>query len=235
MEFDSVAMASEFQALNAQIQPHFVFNALHGISTLVEIDPSRAKAMMLKLSNFLRRTLEHPPADLISLEEELEFVEEYLDLEKMRLGDRLDVAWSIETETMWVLVPQMILQPLVENAVKHGVSTLRQGGQIQIGAQLNEQTLELRIHNSFGARRTSGTGIGLRNTAARLKYLYCEDAALSFAESDDRTATARIVVPALRSPQYSALIDDRRSTGAGRRRPTAQSRQRGKVRQAELR
>lgn len=199
MEFDGVSVPNEFQTLTAQLQPHFVFNALHGISTLVDIDPPRAKAMMLKLSSFLRRTLENSSCDLISLEEELQFTREYLELEKLRLGDRLAVAWSIEPDATWVLVPQLILQPLVENAVKHGVSLLREGGRIEIAARRIEERLELRIRNTIGGICAPGTGIGLRNTVARLNYLYADDAKFSFTESEDRTATARVIVPVLGS------------------------------------
>jgi LytS/YehU family sensor histidine kinase len=201
MEFDRTLVASEFHALNAQLQPHFVFNALHGISTLVDTDPGRAKAMMLKLSSFLRRTLEHNNSDLISLEEELRFVREYLDLEEMRLGDRLAVTWSIDGDAVWVLVPQLILQPLVENAVKHGVCMLREGGRIEISARRSEQKLVLRVRNPFGESRAPGTGIGLRNTVARLKYLYSDDASFSFSESGNRTATASVALPVLGSPE----------------------------------
>lgn len=201
MQFERAITAGEFHALSSQLHPHFLFNALHGISTLVDIDPGRAKAMMLKLSSFLRRALEYDSFDLIPLSEELKSIREYLDLEKMRLGARLAVDWSIHPSTVNLLVPQWILQPLVENAVKHGASVLQQGGWIEINARRREERIEIRIRNSFAEKRVPGTGIGLRNTVARLKYLYSDDATFSFRETDSGTAVAKIILPALRSTE----------------------------------
>lgn len=190
---------AEFEALSSQLHPHFLFNALHGISTLVDSDPMQAKAMMLKLSSFLRRALEYDSLELIPLSEELRLVQEYLDLEKMRLGTRLAVECSIDRDTSHLLVPQFLLQPLVENAVKHGASALQRGGWIEINTRRRDHKLEIRIRNSFAEKRIPGTGIGLRNTIARLKYLYSEDASFSFSETENRTAIARITLPALSS------------------------------------
>ena len=201
MQCERAITEAEFHAMSSQLHPHFLFNALHGISTLVDIDPARAKAMMLKLSSFLRRALEYDSVDLIPLSEELKSVREYLDLEKMRLGNRLAVDWSIHPDTVDVLVPRWILQPLVENAVKHGASILRQGGWVEINARRHEERIEIRIRNSFAEKRGPGTGIGLRNTVARLKYLYSDDATFSFRETDSGTAVARITLPALNSTE----------------------------------
>lgn len=196
-EFQKALAEREIQALRMQIHPHFLFNTLHGISTLIDHDRASAKAMVLKLSSFLRRTLEHSDSDLISLREELQFAREYLDLEKMRLGERLNIAWSIDRETMGALVPQLILQPLVENAVRHGVSQSREGGWIEITSRKREGVLEICISNSIGDRNTPGMGIGLQNTDARLRHLYSDDARFSFVKTGEHTATATIVVPAL--------------------------------------
>jgi sensor histidine kinase YesM len=196
-EFQRALADRESQALRMQIRPHFLFNTLHGISTLMDSDRASAKTMVLKLSSFLRRTLEHSDSDLISLREELQFAREYLDLEKMRLGKRLNIAWSIDRETMGALVPQLILQPLVENAVRHGVSQSRDGGWIEITSRKHEGVLEIRISNSIGGRNTPGMGIGLQNTDARLRHLYSDDARFSFVKSGENMATATIVIPAL--------------------------------------
>jgi sensor histidine kinase YesM len=198
-EFQRALAASELQVLKMQLHPHFLFNTLHGISTLIGTDPASAKAMVVKLSGLLRCTLEHSSSDLIPLREELMFVREYLDLEKMRLGTRLSVDWLIDPDTQHTLVPQLILQPLVENAIRHGVACSRDGGWIQIVSQKREGNLELRIRNSVGGKRSVGMGVGLKNTDARLKYLYSNEAAFTFAEAADNTATASIVLPALGS------------------------------------
>jgi len=198
-EFQRALAASELQALKMQLHPHFLFNTLHGISTLIGTDPAGAKAMVVKLSSLLRRTLEHSSSDLIPLREELKFAREYLDLEKMRLGARLTVDWLIGPDTEHTLVPQLILQPLVENAVRHGIACSRDGGWVQIMSQKRAGELELRIRNSVGGKRTAGMGVGLKNTDARLRYLYSDEAAFAFTEAEDHTATATIVLPALGS------------------------------------
>jgi len=204
-EHQQALAVSELQALKMQLHPHFLFNTLHGISTLIESDQKTAKVMTLKLSRLLRTALEHGTSDLIPLEEELKFVGEYLDLEKMRLGPRLAVSWSIDPDTQPVLVPQWILQPLVENAIRHGIACSRGGGWVEILSQMNNGTVELRVRNSVAGKRCDGTGVGLRNMQARLKHLYADEASLAFTESDDQTATATIMLPVLGSPQQGLL------------------------------
>ncbi|MGB6477170.1 MAG: histidine kinase [Candidatus Sulfotelmatobacter sp.] len=199
VEFQRALAASELQALKMQLHPHFLFNTLHGISTLIDTDQSSAKAMVVKLSSLLRCTLEHNSSDLIPLSEELKFVREYLDLETMRVGTRLNVEWSIDPDTKSTLVPQLILQPLVENAVRHGIACSRDGGWVEITSRKRAGTLELRIRNSMGGKRTPGMGVGLKNTDARLRCLYSDEATFSFAETDERTATATLRLPALGS------------------------------------
>ena len=211
-EFQRVLAASELQALKMQLHPHFLFNTLHGISTLIDTDQAGAKAMVVKLSSLLRCSLEHSSSDLIPLREELKFVREYLELEEMRLGTRLSVAWSIDPDSQRTLVPELILQPLVENAVRHGIACSRDGGWVEITSQMREGTLELRIRNSLGGRRTAGTGLGLKNTDARLRYLYADEATFTFSECDNHTASATIMLPALGSqsePRVDLLVRNR--------------------------
>jgi two-component system, LytTR family, sensor kinase len=196
-EFQRALAASELQALKMQLQPHFLFNTLHGISTLIDTDQVSAKEMVVKLSTLLRRTLERSGSDLIPLSEELTFAREYLDLEKMRLGSRLVVDWSINAHTLQMLVPQLILQPLVENAVRHGIACSRDGGWLEIAAHKRGESLELRVRNSIGSKRNSGIGVGLKNTEARLRNLYSDEASFSFVEAEDQTAVSTILLPAL--------------------------------------
>jgi two-component system LytT family sensor kinase len=132
-ELQEALAESELQSLKSQLHPHLLFNTLHGLSTLIETDRGLVRLMILRLSDLLRTTLEHGAADLVSLEKELEFARAYLDLEKMRLDGRLEVHWKIDDGTGRVLVPQLILQPLVENAIVHGVSCSREGGWVEIG------------------------------------------------------------------------------------------------------
>jgi two-component system, LytTR family, sensor kinase len=197
-EYQQALVASELQALKMQLHPHFLFNTLHGIATLVDDDSKSARAMIVKLSNLLRAALDSDSPDLVSLEDELKFAREYLDLEKMRFGSRLKIDWQVDPAAHGLLVPQMILQPLVENAIRHGVST-REGGWVVVEAAQKNGVLEIHVRNSVGDKTPSGTGVGLRNTEARLKYLYSGEAGLHLTVSDDHTATASLTIPALQS------------------------------------
>lgn len=198
-EYQQALIASELQALKMQLQPHFLFNTLNGIATLVEDDGKNAKAMIIKLSSLLRAGFERGSSDLIPLDDELRFVRDYLDLEKMRFGNRLNVSWHIAPETHRIFVPQMILQPLVENAIRHGVTSARQGGWIEIAANVENRMLNLRISNNVDERTCRGTGVGLSNAEARLKYLYSRDASLRFTVTENGTASAHVGLPALAS------------------------------------
>ncbi len=198
-EYQQALAASELQALKMQLQPHFLFNTLHGIATLAEEDPKTAKAMILSLSNLLRTALERDSSDLIPLESEIKFARDYLELEKMRFGSRLKVQWSVAPETCQLLVPQLILQPLVENAVQHGIAPLREGGWLEVATDASDGVLNIRVRNSAGGKPSNGTGVGLRNVEARLKYLYAGDASLRLAVAEDRTVTASLTLPTLNS------------------------------------
>ncbi|HEY6338884.1 MAG TPA: histidine kinase [Candidatus Sulfotelmatobacter sp.] len=202
-EYQQALVASELQALKAQLHPHFLFNTLHGIATLVDGDSKNAREMIIKLSDLLRTALDRDSADLISLQDELKFVREYLDLEKMRFGSRLRIEWLVTPATYGLLVPQMILQPLVENAIQHGVSSAREGGWVAVAANQRDGVLEIQVRNSVGGKTSSGTGVGLRNTEARLKYLYSGDASLRLTVAEDRTATASLTLPALHAPSVN--------------------------------
>jgi two-component system, LytTR family, sensor kinase len=196
-EYQQALAASELDALKMQLHPHFLFNTLHGISTLIDSDAETAKVMIVKLSRLLRAALKGSGSDLIPLREELDFIREYLDLETMRFGTRLRVDWSIDPSTGAMLVPQLILQPLVENAVRHGIASSRGNGWVEVASRGRKSALELQIRNSVGPGKFKGTGLGLRNTKARLKYLYSEEGTLSFAVSEGGTATATLVLPCL--------------------------------------
>jgi two-component system, LytTR family, sensor kinase len=194
-EYQQALAASELHALKMQLHPHFLFNTLHGISTLIDSDGVTAKAMILKLSHLLRTALECSGSDLIPLREELEFIGEYLDLETMRFGPRLRVDWSIDPSTGAMLVPQLILQPLVENAIRHGIGSSRDNGWVEVTSRRRKNAVELQIRNSVGPGKPKGMGLGLHNTAARLKHLYSGEGTFSFAVSEAGTATVTIVVP----------------------------------------
>jgi LytS/YehU family sensor histidine kinase len=188
---------SELQALRAQFQPHFLFNALQGISTLVETSPSTAQTMLHTLAALLRAVLKHDSSDLVSFREEIAIIRAYLDLEQMRLGNRLTVRWRIAPEVDASLIPQLILQPLVENAILHGVAPAQDGGWISIEAYLQDDRLLVEIRNSVAESSQCGMRVGLANLRARLAHLYGDDAEFNFRLlADGDTAVARLAVPA---------------------------------------
>ena len=198
-ELQEALAASELQILKMQLHPHFLFNTLHGISTLIDTDAPAAKAMILKLSSLLRVAVKHGSVDLVTLRDELEFVSAYLDLEKMRLGPRLRVHFNVGEHTSFLFVPQLILQPLIENAIVHGVACCREGGWIELGSRKSDGWLELYVQNSVRAFSEPGTGLGLTNTRARLRHLYGDEASLEFSFRDNGTAEAIVRMPAFAS------------------------------------
>jgi len=197
LELQQALATSELQALRSQLHPHFLFNTLQGISALIDTEKERAKAMVLTVSNLLRTALQYASTDVISLDEELKFVDDYLGVEKMRLEDRLEVRWQIDPATRQLLVPRLIMQPLVENAIFHGVACCRGGGWIEISSRRVGERLEIAIRNSVGGKSGEGMGLGLQNTRARLKHLYGADAALRFRHGGDGVAVASLALPAI--------------------------------------
>lgn len=218
LELLQAVATSELQALKSQVHPHFLFNTLQGISTLIDRDKSKAKTMIVMLSNLLRTALKQGQADLIPLSQELRFIEDYLAIEKVRLGERLDVRWEIGDGTKSLLVPQLILQPLVENAIVHGIACCREGGWVQIASSKNGPTFKIQVSNSMcGPEETQGTGLGLRNTAGRLKYLYRDEAQFEFKTHGDQFATATLTIPVLES-SYSSELEESAQRESGNAR-----------------
>ena len=202
-ELQQALAASELQMLKSQLQPHYLFNTLHGIVTLIDSDRAKAKASIMKLSSLLRKTLEYGNADLISFAEELKFVEAYLELEQMRLADRLQITWDVDLETREMLVPQLILQPLVENAILHGIACCREGGWIQIVSRKIGERAELEIRNSVGGKSQEGFGLGHRNTTARIRHLYANEGTFVFRIGPDDVAVATLSFPGFSSQKQS--------------------------------
>ncbi|HEX7243717.1 MAG TPA: sensor histidine kinase [Longimicrobiaceae bacterium] len=164
---------AQLQALKAQIQPHFLYNTLNTISEMVHQDAEAADRMISHLADLLRSTVDASAAQEVPLARELEFLAPYVEIERTRFHDRLSVEMEIAPETLDARVPSLVLQPLVENAVRHGVGPLTGGGRIAIRAAREGGYLVLRVEDSgegAGARR--GTGVGLANVTARLRHLY---------------------------------------------------------------
>jgi two-component system, LytTR family, sensor histidine kinase AlgZ len=170
IELDLLAREAELRALRAQIDPHFIFNSLHGISALTASDPAAARRMCLLLAEFLRETLRLGSNHRITLADELALAERFLSIEQVRLGTRLQVASETDPAAAECLVPPLLLQPLVENAVVHGIGHLIEGGTIKLAASRDGSTLMITLENPCDPDRprTRGVGLGLDLLKKRL-------------------------------------------------------------------
>jgi two-component system LytT family sensor kinase len=180
---EAMAHSARLRALQSQLEPHFLFNTLNAISTLVVEGQNAAAARMIaRLSDFLRLTLDTAETPEISVAEELEFVQRYLEIEQVRFGERLQVSISAEPEAMPGLVPALVLQPLVENAVKHGVLPRELGGSVAVSIAKNNGRLHISVVDDgpgLPNDQALAQGVGLSNTAARLAELYGDTAHFS--------------------------------------------------------
>src|SRR2546422_5445407 len=180
MEMNILARQAELKALKAQINPHFLFNSLNSISALTSIDPARARDMCVLLGDFLRLTLGLGEKATVRLSEELELVQKYMAIEIVRFGDRLKMHENIQEESKACLLPPLLLQPLVENAVKHGIASLPEGGDVRLAVRRQNGRLAILVENSWDSEappRRSG-GMGLKNVQRRLEARYGKDASL---------------------------------------------------------
>ncbi len=197
LELKVLAREAELRALKAQIDPHFLFNSLNSISALSGANPAGARQMCQLLADFFRRSLALGQQQLIRLEDEIALVSNFLAVEEIRLGPRLTVTKRIEEPTGACLVPSLILQPLVENAIRHGISQLVEGGTIHVLSRMTKGQLIMVIENPCeadckGKRRN---GIGLQNVRARLAAQYGSDARMEI-ERGETHYRVRIVLPA---------------------------------------
>lgn len=168
---------ARLQVLKMQLHPHFLFNTLNAISELVYKDPESAEQMITNLSDLLRLSLENVGVQEVPLKQELDFLNKYVEIEQTRFHDRLRLNMDIEPETLDACVPNMILQPLVENAIRHGIGMRSSGGQIEIGADRADGMLHLFVRDNGrgllnGEQKALKEGVGLANTRARLSHLY---------------------------------------------------------------
>ena len=195
-------MESQLQALQQQLHPHFLFNTLHAISTLVHRDPDRADLMIERLSDLLRVTLRKVGVQELELAEELEYLRAYLDIEQVHFGDRLRIEYRVDAAALDVMVPTLILQPLVENAIRHGLEPMPRQGVLIIEAQADGDTLWLRIRdNGAGLPKQwqRREGVGLTNSRSRLDRLYGEAAALTVRENAGGGVLVDVYFPLRRS------------------------------------
>ena len=194
---------AELHALKMQLHPHFLFNTLHSISSLVLEEPPKANRMIARLGDFLRLTLEHSERQFVTLKDEIEFARCYLEIEEVRFSDRLKIEFDIDAETFRSEVPHLILQPLIENAVRHAVAPRAAGGFIKISAKRLKDAIRIEIadsgagHDSMAAEGVSnnGQGVGLANVRGRLKQLYGSNHKFEFDNNPAGGLTVILEIP----------------------------------------
>lgn len=210
---------ARLQALRMQINPHFLFNTLHAVSSLVERDPRGVRRMIARLSELLRYTFETGNKHEVPLVEEMRFLEGYLEIQRIRFQGRLEVIEEVAPQALDALVPNLILQPLVENAVKHGVSRVNGMGEIEIRAWRERDQLHLSVRDNGpgldglnggdGVVSGEATGVGLSNTRARLEALYGTEQSLKLEQAEGGGLVAHISIPFhTHSDLYTAALTE---------------------------
>jgi two-component system LytT family sensor kinase len=195
-ELKAASVHAQLQSLKAQLKPHFLFNTLHAIGALMHYDVATAERMLSRLSEMLRTSLRDADSPVVSLKQEIAYTEAYVEIEKIRFEQRLDVSWVVEPGLHHVDIPSFILQPLVENAIKYAVAPRADGGRIVIRAyaQNDSLTLEVEDDGPDSTPHNNGFGIGLANTRSRLAAMYGERQHLELVRSAKGTI-ARVLIP----------------------------------------
>ncbi|HEV8337104.1 MAG TPA: histidine kinase [Candidatus Polarisedimenticolia bacterium] len=196
----------ELQVLKLQLHPHFLFNAMNGISTLMSRDVKTAQVMLVRLSELLRMALSHSTANEVSLRDEIEFVKAYLEIERMRFGDRLRVEMKIDQASLDARVPNMMIQPLVENGIHYGIARIRSGGSLELATRRADGRLRIVIVNDgpLGSlEKTHRSGVGLGNARSRLVQLYGSAYELRLLDRPQGGAELHLDIP-FRGPEGGA-------------------------------
>jgi len=187
---------ARLEALRAQLNPHFLFNTLNAIAALVERDPAGVRRMIARLGDLLRYTIDRQGTATVRLREELDFLQRYIEIMEIRFQGRLHVELKIDPGALDVLVPSLVLQPIVENALEHGANRAEGEGRIEIAAHRNSDRIELSVRDNGPGFRAPSEGVGLANTRARLAQLYGGSASLTLASAPGGGTIATIVIPA---------------------------------------
>jgi two-component system LytT family sensor kinase len=187
----------ELNKLKSQLNPHFMFNAMNSIRALVDENPGKSKDAITQLSNILRNTLQMGKNKVIPFDEELKIVNDYLALESIRYEERLKAAVQIDPDSRTFQVPPLMIQTLVENGIKHGISKLTAGGILEIKTEAREEKLWISIRNSGQIKDSMETdsGFGIKNTLQRLQLLYGKNASLNIRNENDKTVLTELVIP----------------------------------------
>jgi two-component system, LytTR family, sensor kinase len=206
-EQERLLLHSRMEALQNQINPHFLFNTLNSISSLVRFDPETAREVISKLATILRRMLSSTEA-FVPLREEVEFIDNYLDIEVVRFGDKLRVVKELAPESLDVMVPAMILQPLVENSIKHGLASKVEGGSIYLRSRLSDSRLVIEVEDDgvgmvasqvLEVAHSLRSGIGMANVSERLDVLYGDTAQMTIDSREGKGTLVRIRLPLLQT------------------------------------
>ncbi|MBL0145706.1 MAG: histidine kinase [Chitinophagaceae bacterium] len=186
----------ELKTIKSHINPHFIFNSLNSIRALVDENPQRARTAITELSNILRSSMQAEKAETVSLERELSIVKDYLALEQMRFEERLKIEMEIDEDTLDQQVPPMMLQTLVENAIKHGISKQLKGGTVKVVADFKDDHLELLVQNTGQlANIRNGDGFGIKSTEDRLNLMYQGKAFFAIKNLDNNTVESKVTMP----------------------------------------
>lgn len=188
----------ELKTLKSQLNPHFMFNAMNSIRALIEEDPENAKTALTKLSNILRYSLKIERTETVPLEEEMQTVADYLDLEEIRYEERLSYQLDIDPKSNKIEIPPMMIQTLVENGIKHGISKITAGGNIKVSTLVNGSELTIKISNTGCISQEElrhSNGFGINNTKHRLNLLYGEKGMFSIKNINENEVTAEIKIP----------------------------------------
>ena len=196
LQLESLVKELELKTIKAHINPHFIFNSLNSIRALIDENPSRARTAITELSNILRSSMQADKAETVSFEKELNIVKDYLALENMRFEDRLHVEYEIDEDTLDQQVPPMMLQTLVENAIKHGISKHIRGGVIKIISDFKNEYHELAVQNTGSLNGgLNAEGFGLSSTQNRLGLLYGDRASFEIKQVTPSTVEAKVLIP----------------------------------------
>jgi len=195
-KLEAAVKDAELIALKSQINPHFIFNSLNNIRSLVIENPEKARDMITHLSGLLRYSVQFNNREKVKLEDELEIVQNYLNLESIQFEDRLRYRLEIKPETLEMQIPPMAIQLLVENAIKHGIANLPEGGEIHVKSAMQNNALIVEVINSGQLKHKSdSTGIGLRNASDRLQLLFGKLSDLTIQNMDAHHVSARFTIP----------------------------------------
>ena len=198
LELEKHLAEARLQALLRQLKPHFLFNTLNGIASLMHTDVDAADRMLVRLGELLRITMSHPGQPLTRLADEIAFIEKYLEIERIRFRDRLDVSIDADSDVLEGQVPSLILQPLVENAIRHGVEPHARPGLIEIAARRGQDGIELTVRDNGGGVPGGGfvrEGIGVANTRERLRELYGDRHHFELLNHPEGGLLVRLVIP----------------------------------------